>query len=635
MAIEVFKLFGSIMVDNDKANKSIAATGDKAEGMGKKFLSGIGTVAKWGAAVGAAAGAAAIGLAKMAEDLQQTQRKTKVIFGDMTGDVQKWSLENERTFGLGAGTIEKYVGGIADIVQGMGMAKDASFEMSKGVVTLGSQLANWGNVKADVAMEDVKRALTGSHEAVEKYGIKLNETVLNEYTRKEGLGDTFNKLTEAQKAQVRYTAILGSSQNAVDYWNAGNRSSTFYLNEMKEQLGNVGETLGAFVLPIFAKATKGVADLAVQFATFVGGIESGTKKAIAEFEASGEPIHFLDTLFQEVFGLNLPNEFFWFVESLIVGFNNLWSVVLGIWNSIGVPLFDAIKLILTTLMEHSQPIFDGISTAFVVMTEIIKGAWESWGKPLYDMIAEVITWIGDLFAQYYPQMAQIFNDFVVIIKNLWESVLKPVFDFIGVFIQTVFKPIWDLVFSQIKDNVGAAFDFIIGIWNNTLKPVLQGIIDFIGGVFTGNWSQVWDGLSSIVSGVFNGLISIAKMPINAIIKMVNAMIGGLNKLKIPDWVPGIGGAGIDIPEIPMLAKGTDYFRGGMAIVGEQGPELVTMPRGASVTPNQETETLLNNGGATFVIQSVLDGKVISEVIAPFTDLVNGRRLNLSSRGVAL
>lgn len=59
------------------------------------------------------------------------QRKTQTIFGDMTSDVEEWALANERTFGLGSGTIQGYLNNIADITQGMGMAKDASLEMAK------------------------------------------------------------------------------------------------------------------------------------------------------------------------------------------------------------------------------------------------------------------------------------------------------------------------------------------------------------------------------------------------------------------------------------------------------------------------------------------------------------------------
>jgi len=69
---------------------------------------------------------------------------------------------------------------------------------------------------------------------------------------------------------------------------------------------------------------------------------------------------------------------------------------------------------------------------------------------------------------------------------------------------------------------------------------------------------------------------------------VNILIRGLNKLKfdIPDWVPKIGGKefGIKIKEIPRLAEGGDIIGSGHAIVGEAGPELLSLPTGARVTP---------------------------------------------------
>ena len=47
--------------------------------------------------------------------------------------------------------------------------------------------------------------------------------------------------------------------------------------------------------------------------------------------------------------------------------------------------------------------------------------------------------------------------------------------------------------------------------------------------------------------------------INGITGAVNVVIRGLNSLKVPDWVPGIGGKGINIPEIPQLAKGSKKY----------------------------------------------------------------------------
>lgn len=46
--MEIFKLFGSIFVDSDAADKSIKKTGDNAEGFAARLGNGIKTAAKWG-----------------------------------------------------------------------------------------------------------------------------------------------------------------------------------------------------------------------------------------------------------------------------------------------------------------------------------------------------------------------------------------------------------------------------------------------------------------------------------------------------------------------------------------------------------------------------------------------------------
>ena len=73
MALEIFKLFGSVMVNNDEANKSIAKTTDNAEGLGSKLVSGAGTALKFGAAIGTAA----IAVVLHCLDLQQKLLKAQ------------------------------------------------------------------------------------------------------------------------------------------------------------------------------------------------------------------------------------------------------------------------------------------------------------------------------------------------------------------------------------------------------------------------------------------------------------------------------------------------------------------------------------------------------------------------------
>ena len=154
--------------------------------------------------------------------------------------------------------------------------------------------------------------------------------------------------------------------------------------------------------------------------------------------------------------------------------------------------------------------------------------------------------------------------------------------------------------------VSIVFDKIAQLWETILKPILVGIIDFLTGVFTGNWEQVFQGLANIVKGIFGAIVELVKIPINNLINMLNIVIDGFNKIKLPDWVPGIGGKGLDIPHIPALAKGGDITTGGAVLVGERGPELLDLPRGARVTPLSQAGTATDNGAILDALLAIED-----------------------------
>lgn len=123
-------------------------------------------------------------------------------------------------------------------------------------------------------------------------------------------------------------------------------------------------------------------------------------------------------------------------------------------------------------------------------------------------------------------------------------------------------------FNMFSSGIASIVSFVQGIF--------QGIINFVTGVFTGNWSMAWEGVKQIFSNAFSALAELIKTPLNAVIAIVNKAISGINGLglEIPEWVPLVGGKSfsINIPEIPMLAKGG--FTAGPSIAGEAGTEAV-------------------------------------------------------------
>jgi len=98
-----------------------------------------------------------------------------------------------------------------------------------------------------------------------------------------------------------------------------------------------------------------------------------------------------------------------------------------------------------------------------------------------------------------------------------------------------FRNLVDSVFNFIKTAVSGGFDFF------------KGYLDFVLGIY---------------KGIFNGVA-----------KIWNNTVGKLS-FKVPSWVPGLGGKGFDVPNIPMLAEGGIVTSPTLAMIGERGPEAV-------------------------------------------------------------
>jgi len=107
----------------------------------------------------------------------------------------------------------------------------------------------------------------------------------------------------------------------------------------------------------------------------------------------------------------------------------------------------------------------------------------------------------------------------------------------------------------------AALYFKFDIVRKIVDTVFQGML--VGG------KAVFDGLTTYFTGIFN----IFKALFNGIAKLWNNTVGKLS-FEIPSWVPGLGGSGFSVPNIPMLADGGIVTGPTLAMIGERGPEAV-------------------------------------------------------------
>ena len=293
------------------------------------------------------------------------------------------------------------------------------------------------------------------------------------------------------------------------------------------------------------------------------------------------------------------------ISAIITVAGQLITAVLPVIVDLLAQLIPAITQIITAILPV---IIELINTLLPLVMQIIQAVL----PVIIELLNTLVPIVTQIIQAILPIIIELLNQIVPIIQLIINSILPILIQAINTLLplfQTIISailpvltelmnalvPVIQVLSSVLSSVLGSALTTITNIVQNVMT-VFQGLIDFITGVFSGNWSQAWEGIKSIFSGAVGGLGEIIKAPISAVVSVVNGVISGLNKLKVPDWVPGLGGKGINIPLIPGFAKGTlstpDTF-----IAGEKGPELITNAPGRTVFTAEQTRQILGSQNA--------------------------------------
>lgn len=221
--------------------------------------------------------------------------------------------------------------------------------------------------------------------------------------------------------------------------------------------------------------------------------------------------------------------------------------------------------VIAALKPFIEPILSGIVSA-----------WQSTFSTILDVVTRIISNIGSIISTVYNTAASVIGR----VRSIFSS---------------VFGGIAKIVQQIIKGDIGGAI--------NTLKSTVSNVLGNVKGIF----SDIFGGIKSVVGnaidaigqgirGIATGITAPFRSAISAIRSLWNSTIGGFS-FTVPDWVPGIGGGGI---RIPYLASGGTITAAGTVLVGEQGPELLTLPTGARVTPLRPDEV----GGGDDIMDAI-------------------------------
>lgn len=292
-----------------------------------------------------------------------------------------------------------------------------------------------------------------------------------------------------------------------------------------------------------------------------------------------------------------------------------YAMSAGIWDGVGT-MTEAQKVqarygSLMAQTSKTQGDFantaDGLANSQRIANAQIQDAQAKLGSAFLPMVQAVTVFLANTFIPVITSVGDTFrNVFTWINENV--SLAIPIFAALGAVLLAALAPaIWAAVAATwaftvallanpvtwiilaigvlvgaivlLAMNWDAVVKWISSVWGgfiNWLQPGLKAI----GNAF----STVFNGIGQVISGVFNGIVWVVKTYINTIINLVNAVIGSLNGVGSFISKATGGTIGFKLGKIPLLADGGTITGSGTVMVGEQGPELLNLGRGASVVP---------------------------------------------------
>ncbi|MTI46661.1 MAG: hypothetical protein FH761_02375 [Firmicutes bacterium] len=281
-------------------------------------------------------------------------------------------------------------------------------------------------------------------------------------------------------------------------------------------------------------------------------------------------------------------------EEITIVIQNIWNVISAIIQTAVTLITDIFNIFAALFKGDWEGLWNGIKKFFSDIWNGVGNIINESIEYLKSVIKLGLEFIDGIFNDIWNGIKQFFSDIWQGISNSIDESIKHLKTTIKIgleFVSGIFDSIWNGIkefFSDIWEGIGNTIDESI----EGIKSTVNTGLEFVKGVF----DDIWGGIKETVTDVWEGIVDGIKGSINTIIEAINKLIRGMNKLKIK--LPTGKTLGFNIPTIPLLAEGTDYFKGGLAIVGEKGPELLNLPRGAQVYSNKETQGILNRSGIT-------------------------------------
>lgn len=515
--MELFKLFGSIAVDNADANNAIDETGEKAKSFTSKLGDGIKTAAKWGTAIVAGASTAVVGLAKFAQSSASA-----------------------------ADNIDK-------MSQKIGISRTAYQELDFICSQSGTSVDSlqMGMKSLVAAMDGAASGTESNVEQFEKLGVSVSDANGNLRSQEDVMWEVMNALqamdNQAEKARLANELFGRSGSELMPLLNGATGS----IEAMKEQANELGLVLGdelidnGVVLTDTLDQTKRafqsiVVQLGGSLMPILTKVLTYIQKALPSINALVDKLSpVLSNLFDSLLPplMELAEEVFpilfdliemlippitEIVKSLLPLITSLLSSVIQpltqLVKSVLPPLVKVIQAVIPPLVEIIQTILPVLTRLVEALTPIIEYIIQSILPVVIELVNAILPIIKQLIDSILPILIDLINGLIPIIKQIIEKILPIVIDLVKTLTPLIQKIISSVlpVIIQLLNSLMPLIEYII----TNILPIVIKLIETLIPIIM----KIIETILPIVIELVNEIVPILMKIIEAILPVIISLL---------------------------------------------------------------------------------------------------------------
>lgn len=512
----------------DSSIPLVSKVGELTSGLSGAKMAAIGT----GAAV-AGAGVVAVGIA---DDMKSAMNDYLASTGKSKEETERYQGVLEKIYANNYGESFSEIGqAMADVTKQLGDMDDASLQ----------NVTESAFALRDTFGYDIPESTKAAKALVDNFGISGEEAMnLIATGAQNGLDYSGELLDSISEYSVQFEKMGMDADDMFAIFQKGAESGAFNL----DKVGDAVKEMSIRVIDGSDTTKEGFELLGLNADEMSKKFSEGGESAKEAFEQTIDALASMeDPLAQNTAGVDL--------------FGTMWE-------DLGPEAVTALSDIQDGAYQTSDAMnqikevkYDDLGSQLEELKRNLEVLMIPLGEALMPLLDILINTVLPILTGLLGPLISLFSELLTPILDVAQRALQPLIEAFDFLMKNAISPLISLISSLLVPAFSGALNGMFSTASKVIgniTNVFRNIIDFIKNVFTGNWKAAWQNVKDIFKNIVDGLGNIFKAPLNFIIDGINGFLGGLNKIKIPDWVPAVGGKGFNIPKIPRLKVGMDY-----------------------------------------------------------------------------